>query len=172
MTFGTTPHNNRDCVERWLFDHTSFSALDSVQTGGLLILTFPMTAFASARLRPTVSLRAGLLVDGMAGLALLGWSYRFTAKLALVAVVAASVAAARFRLGSHAGAAARVLIVLFAVAPLDVTFRGRGRYWRVMPAVAGDFASMDQVVNGPKYGYVVVGSGMALFNEPRCFFVW
>ena len=83
-----------------------------------------------------------------------------------------TLAAARFRLGSHAGAVARLLILLFAVAPLDVTFQGHGRYWRVMPAVAGDFASMDQVVNGPKYGCVVVGSGMALFDEPRWFFVW
>lgn len=63
-------------------------------------------------------------------------------------------------------------IVLFAIARLDVTLQGHGRYWRVMPATAGDFASMDHVVNGRKYGYVVVGSGMALFNEPRWFFVW
>jgi hypothetical protein len=41
-----------------------------------------------------------------------------------------------------------------------------------MPAVAGNSMSTDLVLNGPKNGHAVVGLGMALFNEPRWFFVW
>ena len=143
----------------------------SLQVGASLVLAIPGVAFVAMRLRSVGPRLAGLFADLALGISLLGWSYRLLAMLLLVFVVVATPWGARAGWASKPGRIVRLAVLVLVLLPIDVTLQGGGRYWRVMPAMSGDF-TMDGLLNGPQHGYVPVGGCSSIFNEPHWFFVF
>jgi hypothetical protein len=142
-------------AREWLFRSFGEHYAGSLEVGGFLIVAVPGVAFTTARLRAIGPRWAGVFADLALGISSLGWSYRLPAMLLLTFVVAASWSS-RAGWDTVPGRIVRLAVLLLALSPIDVTLQGGGHYWRVMPAVSGDF-TMDGLLNGPKYGYVPMG---------------
>lgn len=155
----------------WFFPYTGLRP-GQLLVGGLLIAAMPAIGFLIVRVRRRMGTRAAVLAgNALLGLALLGWSYRLPAAIALVALVVLDAT----RRVPKARRWAWVAIVALSLLPVDVSLqRGTSPGPRFLPTVAGDFTSMDAFLNGPRYGYVVLdtGSHQTLYYEPRWVWAW
>jgi hypothetical protein len=155
----------------WSFPYTGLH-LGQFGVGGLLIAAAPGIGFLSLRVRQWMGPRAvAPWTDLVAGLAILGCSYRLPAAVALGVLLVLGVTGR----GTSVHVPMRMMALVLCLLPVDVSLqRGAvpGPGW--LPTVRGDFATMDAYLHGPRHGYVVldVGSHQTLYYEPRWVWAW
>jgi hypothetical protein len=143
--------------------------------GSLDILGVPVVigaAFVALRLAGRLGRRGAiLLVEGSAGVALLGTSLRLPALLAMIALAACEAAGRLDHHGVLRRSAAWAAILLLSFAPVDVSLQFLPGRPHLAPAISGLLtgSAYERAERGET---VVVGGCGPMYNEPRWVWVW
>ena len=113
---------------------------------------------------------AGLVTFELsAGLAILGWSYRFTSFLILLWLVIAEAAAVEVAAKASRRVRLAIAFVVATLLPIDVTLQmgtGPSRF------VATGIVHYRAVDDAPREGWVIVGSVPTFYSNPFWAWIW
>jgi hypothetical protein len=151
----------------------AFGSLPSyASVGAFAISVTPAAGFLWLRTRSRLSPRvAAGLVQVVLGLALLGYSYRFTALAAIFGVLIAQWYARPSDRSRQLMLTAWVLIIVLCFLPLDVSLQAFPGRPHLAPAVSG-LLTGSAFTKAGRGEVVIVGYCDSLYDEPRWVWVW
>lgn len=137
----------------------------------LFVVVVPMVGIVAALLLTSGRPRAAALWSEIAlAVGLLGWSFRLTAVVFLVGVLAYSASRTRVSIGAWRWKL-RIAFVALCLAPVDISVRSGVGPSHFAPAIMGAL-SADGIRAAERGEVYVVGGCTSVYNEPSWVWIW